>query len=141
MRWSEARRRSSSVRSKPPTRWWRCRRKAFALSKRQTRQPALDRMQAADVDAAIEQIWTAPETLARVSRTMSGAHVCASGAHARSAVCFSGRSQSLLENRRMISSLSSSPIERRTDRRGPAPAWILLRVGEVGGWGGRGRDE
>jgi enoyl-CoA hydratase len=40
--------------------------KAFALSKRQTRQPASDRMRAADVDAAIEQIWTAPETLARV---------------------------------------------------------------------------
>jgi enoyl-CoA hydratase len=39
---------------------------AFALSKRQTRQPALERMQAADVDAAIEQIWTAPETLARI---------------------------------------------------------------------------
>jgi enoyl-CoA hydratase len=40
--------------------------KAFALSKRQIQQPALARMQAADVDAAIEQIWTAPETLARV---------------------------------------------------------------------------
>ena len=40
--------------------------KDFALSKRQTRQPALDRMRAADVDAAIEQIWAAPETLARV---------------------------------------------------------------------------
>jgi enoyl-CoA hydratase len=40
--------------------------KAFALSKRQIRQPALQRMQVADVDAAVEQIWTAPETLARV---------------------------------------------------------------------------
>jgi enoyl-CoA hydratase len=40
--------------------------KAFALSKRQIRQPALQRMQAADVDAAVEQIWAAPETLARV---------------------------------------------------------------------------
>jgi enoyl-CoA hydratase len=40
--------------------------KAFALSKRQTRQPALERMQSPEVDAAIEQIWTAPETLERV---------------------------------------------------------------------------
>ena len=40
--------------------------KAFALSKRQIRQPALQRMHVADVDAAVEQIWTAPETLARV---------------------------------------------------------------------------
>jgi enoyl-CoA hydratase/carnithine racemase len=40
--------------------------KAFALSKRQIRQPALQRMRAADVDAAVEQIWAAPETLARV---------------------------------------------------------------------------
>ena len=40
--------------------------KAFALSKRQIRQPALQRMQAADVDAAVEQIWAAPETLARI---------------------------------------------------------------------------
>jgi enoyl-CoA hydratase len=40
--------------------------KAFALSKRQIRQPALQRMQAADVDAAVAQIWAAPETLARV---------------------------------------------------------------------------
>ena len=39
---------------------------AFALSKRQVRQPALARMQAPDVDAAIEQIWTSSETLARV---------------------------------------------------------------------------
>jgi enoyl-CoA hydratase/carnithine racemase len=38
----------------------------FALSKRQTRQPALERMKNPDLDAAIEQIWTAPETLARV---------------------------------------------------------------------------
>ena len=40
--------------------------KAFALSKRQIRQPALQRMQVADVDAAVEQIWAEPETLARV---------------------------------------------------------------------------
>ncbi len=38
----------------------------YALSKRQTRQPALERMKNPDLDAAIEQIWTAPETLARV---------------------------------------------------------------------------
>jgi enoyl-CoA hydratase len=40
--------------------------KVFALSKRQTREPALERMKNPDLDAAIEQIWTAPETLARV---------------------------------------------------------------------------
>jgi enoyl-CoA hydratase len=40
--------------------------KAFALSKRQIRQPALQRMQAADVDAEVAQIWAAPETLARI---------------------------------------------------------------------------
>jgi enoyl-CoA hydratase len=40
--------------------------KAFALSKQQTRAPALERMQSPDLDAAIEQIWTAPETLDRV---------------------------------------------------------------------------
>jgi enoyl-CoA hydratase len=40
--------------------------KAFALSKRQTRQPALERMKDSELDAAIEQIWTAPETLASV---------------------------------------------------------------------------
>jgi enoyl-CoA hydratase len=41
---------------------------AFALTKRQTRQPALTRSASgADVtDAEIEQIWTAPETLARI---------------------------------------------------------------------------
>src|SRR5256885_14170848 len=38
----------------------------YALSKRQTRQPALERMKNPNLDAAIEQIWTAPETLARV---------------------------------------------------------------------------
>jgi len=37
--------------------------KAFALSKRQIRAPALERMQNPQLDAAIEQIWTAPETL------------------------------------------------------------------------------
>jgi enoyl-CoA hydratase len=40
--------------------------KAFALSKRQTREPALQRMKNPDLDAAIEQTWTAPETLNRV---------------------------------------------------------------------------
>jgi enoyl-CoA hydratase len=40
--------------------------KVFALSKRQTREPALERMKNPDLDAAIEQIWNAPETLARV---------------------------------------------------------------------------
>src|SRR5260370_2511874 len=40
--------------------------KAFAVSKRQTREPALERMQNREIDAAIEQIWTAPETLQRV---------------------------------------------------------------------------
>jgi enoyl-CoA hydratase len=40
--------------------------KAFALTKRQIRAPALERMQSAELDAAITQIWTAPETLARV---------------------------------------------------------------------------
>src|SRR5262249_20244399 len=40
--------------------------KAFALSKRQMREPALERMQNTELDAVIEQIWTAPETLARV---------------------------------------------------------------------------
>src|SRR5215468_9105427 len=39
---------------------------AFALSKRQTRAPALARMADADVDATVTQIWTAPETLARI---------------------------------------------------------------------------
>jgi enoyl-CoA hydratase len=40
--------------------------KAFALTKRQIRAPALERMQSPELDAAIAQIWTAPETLARV---------------------------------------------------------------------------
>ena len=39
---------------------------AFALSKRQTRAPALARMADADVDATVAQIWTASETLARI---------------------------------------------------------------------------
>jgi enoyl-CoA hydratase len=38
----------------------------FALSKRQTREPALERMKNPELDAAIEQIWNAPETLTRV---------------------------------------------------------------------------
>jgi hypothetical protein len=36
------------------------------LSKRQIHAPALERMRCPDLDAAIEQIWTAPETLERV---------------------------------------------------------------------------
>ena len=40
--------------------------KAFALTKRQIRAPALERMQSPELDAAIAQIWTAPETLERV---------------------------------------------------------------------------
>jgi enoyl-CoA hydratase len=47
---------------------------AFATTKRQTRGPALERLEQGDVDADIEQIWTAPETLERirdyVSRTL-----------------------------------------------------------------------
>jgi enoyl-CoA hydratase len=39
---------------------------AFALSKRQTRHPALQRLESAETTAAIEQIWTAPETLDRI---------------------------------------------------------------------------
>ena len=39
---------------------------AFALSKRQTRQPALARMQKEGVDAEVTRIWTAPETLERI---------------------------------------------------------------------------
>jgi enoyl-CoA hydratase len=39
---------------------------AFALTKRQTRQPALERL-AADTDRdEVERIWTAPETLGRI---------------------------------------------------------------------------
>jgi enoyl-CoA hydratase len=40
--------------------------RVFALSKRQTREPALERMKNPELDAAIEQIWNAPETLARI---------------------------------------------------------------------------
>jgi enoyl-CoA hydratase len=47
---------------------------AFAITKRQTRGPAVERLQRADVDADIDRIWTAPDTLARirdyVSRTL-----------------------------------------------------------------------
>ncbi len=40
---------------------------AFALTKRQTRQPALERLrEASTVDAEVTKIWTAPETLDRV---------------------------------------------------------------------------
>jgi enoyl-CoA hydratase len=47
---------------------------AFALTKQQTRAPALERIARADADAAVTEIWTAPATLARirdyVSRTL-----------------------------------------------------------------------
>ena len=47
---------------------------AFAITKRQTRGPAVERLQRADVDADIDRIWTAPDTLVRirdyVSRTL-----------------------------------------------------------------------
>jgi enoyl-CoA hydratase len=39
---------------------------AFALTKRQTRAPALERLARADVEATVAEIWTAPETLARI---------------------------------------------------------------------------
>jgi enoyl-CoA hydratase len=39
---------------------------AFALTKRQLRANELARLHDKEVDAAIEQIWTAPETLARI---------------------------------------------------------------------------
>jgi enoyl-CoA hydratase len=39
---------------------------AFALTKRQTRHAALEGLDRKDVEAAIEQIWTAPETLAHI---------------------------------------------------------------------------
>jgi enoyl-CoA hydratase/carnithine racemase len=41
---------------------------AFALSKRQTRQPALERLETVgrSIDATVEEIWTAPETLERI---------------------------------------------------------------------------
>jgi enoyl-CoA hydratase len=41
---------------------------AFVLTKRQTRQPALERLESVGraVDAAVEEIWTAPETLERI---------------------------------------------------------------------------
>jgi enoyl-CoA hydratase len=40
----------------------------FALTKRQTRQPALERLERVGrtVDAAVEELWTAPETLERI---------------------------------------------------------------------------
>jgi enoyl-CoA hydratase/carnithine racemase len=41
---------------------------AYVLTKRQTRQPALERLESVGraIDAAVEEIWTAPETLARI---------------------------------------------------------------------------
>jgi enoyl-CoA hydratase len=39
---------------------------AFALTKRQTRQAALQGLDRKDIEALIEQIWTAPETLGRI---------------------------------------------------------------------------
>jgi enoyl-CoA hydratase/carnithine racemase len=40
----------------------------YVLTKRQTRQPALERLESVGraVDAAVEEIWTAPETLERI---------------------------------------------------------------------------
>jgi enoyl-CoA hydratase len=47
---------------------------AFATTKRQTRGPALERLQSAGIDGVIERIWTAPDTIDRVrdyvSRTL-----------------------------------------------------------------------
>jgi enoyl-CoA hydratase len=40
--------------------------RAFAQTKRQTRASALERMDDAKTTAAVEDIWTAPETLARI---------------------------------------------------------------------------
>ena len=39
---------------------------AFAITKRQTRGPAVERLQRAEVDADIDRIWTSPDTLARI---------------------------------------------------------------------------
>ena len=39
---------------------------AFALTKRQTRQAALQGLDRKDIEAEIEHIWTAPETLGRI---------------------------------------------------------------------------
>jgi enoyl-CoA hydratase len=41
---------------------------AFALTKRQTRQPSLERLASVGraIDTAVEEIWTAPETLDRI---------------------------------------------------------------------------
>jgi enoyl-CoA hydratase len=39
---------------------------AFALTKRQTRQAALEGLDRKDIEASIEQIWTTPETLGRI---------------------------------------------------------------------------
>ncbi|HEY1363789.1 MAG TPA: enoyl-CoA hydratase/isomerase family protein [Xanthobacteraceae bacterium] len=41
---------------------------AFALSKRQTRAPALERLQRVgqSIDSAVDEIWTAPETIERI---------------------------------------------------------------------------
>ena len=40
----------------------------FALTKRQTRQPALERLERVGrtIDAAVEEIWSAPETIERI---------------------------------------------------------------------------
>jgi enoyl-CoA hydratase len=39
---------------------------AFALTKRQSRQPSLERLKADATRTEVEQIWTAPETLGRI---------------------------------------------------------------------------
>jgi enoyl-CoA hydratase len=45
----------------------------FALTKRQTRQPALERLDrvGGSIDAAVEEIWTEPETLERIREYVS----------------------------------------------------------------------
>jgi enoyl-CoA hydratase len=40
--------------------------RAFAQTKRQTREPMLERMASVETAAAVEEIWTAPETLERI---------------------------------------------------------------------------
>jgi enoyl-CoA hydratase len=39
---------------------------AFALTKRQMRQPALERLERGEDDAEVDRIWSAPDTLARI---------------------------------------------------------------------------
>ena len=96
--------------------------KAFALSKRQTREPALERMQNREVDAAIEQIWTAPETPSAFAITSRAR--CANDGGGSPRRLPSQAAANPCSRSAMMSSLSSSPIDRRTTS-GPAPAWIF----------------